>query len=249
MPSVSVRVYGELGDFLPRARRQATLLCSFEGGRSVKDLVEQLGVPHPEIDLLIVNGEPVGFAYPLRDRDRVAVYPRFEAIDVGPAPRLTPPAQAQPRFVADVHLGRLAAYLRLAGFDTTYRNDYSDHDIAAISADEDRTVLTRDVGLLKHRRIARGCFLRNTQPGRQLVEVVRRFDLVRSAAPFTRCLRCNASLMPVPKGLVHRELPPRVREHFREFARCPGCLRVYWSGSHYARMRPFIDAALDAASR
>src|SRR5262245_49728312 len=116
MPSVSVRVYGALGDFLPRPRRQATLVCSFEGGRSVKDLVEQLGVPHPEIDLLVVNGEPVDFAYHVRDGDRVAVYPRFEAIGIAASARLAPPVRAGERFVADVHLERLAAYLRLAGF-------------------------------------------------------------------------------------------------------------------------------------
>jgi uncharacterized protein with PIN domain len=249
MPSVSVRVYGALGDFLPRPRRHATLVCSFEGGRSVKDLVEQLGVPHPEIDLLVVNGEPVGFAHHVRDGDRVAVYPRFDAIDVGAGARLAPPARDGERFVADVHLGRLAAYLRLAGFDTAYRTDYADHEMAAISAGEDRTVLTRDIGLLKHRLIARGCFLRSTQPARQLVEVLRRFDLARAAAPFTRCLRCNASLTVVSKALVEHLLPPRTRESYREFARCPGCERVYWQGSHYIRMRRLIDAALAAASR
>jgi uncharacterized protein with PIN domain/sulfur carrier protein ThiS len=244
---VSVRIYGTLGDFLPRTRRQTTLVCSFEGSRSVKDLVEQLGIPHPEIDVLVVNGALVDFAYPLRDCDRVAVYPRFEAIDVGPALHLAPPAQAHPRFVADVHLGRLAAYLRLAGFDTTYRNDLSDHEIVAISAADDRTVLTRDVGLLKHRRIVRGCFLRNTEPARQLLEVMRRFALAKSAAPFTRCLRCNAVLIPVPKEVVDRELPPRTRDCQTEFARCPECRRVYWPGSHYSRMRLFIETALVAA--
>jgi uncharacterized protein with PIN domain/sulfur carrier protein ThiS len=249
MASVSIRVYGALGDFLPRRRRQATIVCSFEGGRSVKDLIEQLGVPHPEIDLVVVNGEPVDFAYHLRDGDRVAVYPRFEALDIDQGARLAPSARAGERFVADVHLGRLAAYLRLVGFDTAYRTDCSDHEIAAISAGEDRTVLTRDAGLLKHRLIIRGCFVRSTQPARQLVEVLRRFDLARTAAPFTRCLRCNASLAAVPKELVEHLLPPRTREHYRDFARCPGCERVYWQGSHYTRMRRLVDAALAAASR
>jgi uncharacterized protein len=248
MASVTVRFYGSLNDFLPPPCRQSTLVCAFNESPSVKDLVESLGVPHPEIDVLIVAGQPVDFGYRVRDGDRVAVYPTIRGLGLGDIVRLGPPPQAESRFVADVHLGRLAAYLRLSGFDTKYRNDYSDEEIVAISASEDRVLLTRDVGVLKHGIVRRGCFLRETHPGWQLVEVVRRFDLVAGAAPFTRCLRCNSRLHAVAKDRVEDVLPPRTRKYYREFSRCPTCSRIYWQGSHYARMRLFIETAFAAAT-
>lgn len=246
MGSVVVRVYGPLNDFLPAAWRHQALVCPLNSPASIKDLIESLGVPHPEIDLIVVNGQPVDFDYAVLDRDRVAAYPRFCSIDVGECARLGPPAQAAPRFVADVHLGRLTAYLRLAGFDTQYRNDYSDHELVAISAGEERTLLTRDVGVLKHRSVTRGYFVRRTQPAQQLVEVLQTYDLVGRAAPFTRCVRCNSLLHAVPKDRVEHLLPPRTREQYREFSRCPTCERIYWRGSHYSRMTAFLDLAFAA---
>jgi uncharacterized protein len=247
--SISVRFYGELNDFLPPEHRQATLVCALESSASIKDVVETLGVPHPEIDLLVVNGRSVDFAARPSDGDRVAVYPPFRAIDLDAGARLGPSPQTEPRFVADVHLGRLAAYLRLAGFDTAYRNDYSDHEIVEISASEDRTLVTRDVGVLKHRSVARGYFVRETRPARQLVEVLRRFDLAARAVPFTLCLRCNGRLEIVSKDDVEHLLPPRTREHYREFSRCPACARIYWQGSHYSQMSVFLEKALALAGR
>lgn len=244
----TVRVYGALNDFLSAAHKQATLVCTVERSASVKALLEAIGVPHPEIDLLIANGRAVDFAYRVRDGDRIAAYPPFRAFDLGDAVRVGPPPHAEPRFVADVNLGRLAAYLRLAGFDITYRNGYADREIVRISEDEDRTLLTRDVGVLKHRAVTRGYFVRQTQPARQLVEVLRRFDLVALATPFTRCVRCNSSLRAVPKDRVERFLLPRTHEHYREFSRCPTCARIYWRGSHYSRMSDLLDMAFAAAA-
>jgi uncharacterized protein len=247
VPSASVRFYGALNDFLPAAYRQATLVSRFDRGTSIKDLVEALGVPHPEIHWLVVNGQPVGFGYLVRDGDRVAAYPPFRAPELADAGGLGPPPQANPRFVADVHLGRLAAYLRLAGFDTTYRNDVADHELVTISVDEDRTLLTRDVGALKHGAVRRGCFVRETQPARQFVEVLRRFDLVGVAAPFTRCLRCNDRLRAVAKDLVEHLLPERTRGLYSDYSRCPACSRIYWRGSHHSRMSLFLESAFAAA--
>lgn len=244
----SFRFYGPLNDFLPPACRQRTLVHRFDSSASVKDLIETLGVPHVEIDRIAVNGRLVDFAYLVQDDDRIAVYPLFATFDLGDDVRLGPLPQAEPRFVADVHLGRLAAYLRLAGFDTAYRNDYTDPQLVEIAATEDRTILTRDVGVLKHGKVVRGYFVRETEPGRQLVEVLRRFDLVPLAAPFTRCLRCSNPLRAVPKDRVEHLLPPRTREHYSEFSRCPSCGRIYWRGSHYSRMRLFLQVAFTAAA-
>ena len=244
----SVRFYGSLNDFLAPPRRQATLVYAFESSPAVKDVVEALGVPHPEIDLLVVDGQAVDFTYRVRDGDRVAVYPPLRSFDLGDTLRLRPPLPRERRFIADVHVGRLAAYLRLAGVDTKYRNDYRDDEIAAISSSEDRVLLTRDVGLLKRGNISRGYFVRETQPARQLIEVLRHFDLVTGAAPFTRCLRCNNSLHVVDKERVEHRLAPRTREYYREFSQCPACSRIYWQGSHYSRMKVFIDKTFIAAT-
>jgi uncharacterized protein len=246
--TASIRLYGPLNDFLPPLRRGATLVYQFDGTPSIKDLVEAVGVPHTEIDMLVVNRDAVDFAYRVRDGDRVAVYPRFRFLESGEA-RLQPPPQDEPRFVADVHLGRLAGYLRLAGFDTSYRNDYPDDEIVAISAGEDRIVLTRDVGVLKHRAVKRGYFIRETQPARQLVEVLREFDLADRTRAFTRCVRCNTMLERVAKEEVIDRLQPLTREHYQDFSRCPTCQRVFWEGSHYERMRLIVETARPVAQR
>jgi uncharacterized protein with PIN domain len=243
------RFYGSLNDFLPAVRRFRTLVCSFDRRSSIKDMIEALGIPHPEVDRLVANGELVDFRYLIRDGDRVAAYPTFHALDLGDAGRLARIAPDGIRFVADVHLGRLAAYLRLAGFDTAYRNDASDADLASVSAAEARLLLTRDVDLLKRAQVRHGYFVRNIQPGRQLVEVLRRFECVGAARPFTRCPRCNAPLQPVDKAIVIDRVPPRTRECHDLFSQCPACTAVYWPGSHYARIRGFLDVAFSAASR
>jgi hypothetical protein len=248
MNEVTFRFYASLNDFLPPAQRQANLVCELKARASVKDLIESHGVPHPEVDLVFVNGHAVGFSYIVAPGDRVAVYPSFSALDAPQEARLLPPPPAEYRFVADAHLGRLAAYLRLLGLDTLYRNDYDDAELAAVSAAEDRTLLSRDLGLLKHAVVRRGYFLRETQPGRQLAEVVARFGLASHARPFTRCLRCNTPLRPVDRGRVASMVPPRAREHFEEYSLCTTCGRVYWKGTHYERMRRLVDAVLAPAA-
>ena len=249
MAAVFVRIYGELNDFLPRAWRHETLVYPLRSPGSAKDMIEALGVPHTEIDLIVVNNVPVTFGYGVTDGDRVAVYPRFRALALEGVTRLAPPSSIDARFVADVHLGRLAAYLRIAGFDTVYRNDFEDKEIISIAARENRTVLTRDVAILKHNAVERGYFLRNIQPARQLVEVLQQFGLAGCAAPFTRCVHCNSALHDVAKEDIVHMLPPRTREHYLDFAKCQGCERIYWQGSHYTRMQEFLDRAFAIATK
>lgn len=238
------RFYGELNDFLARPLRQRTLVCRFDGRAAVKDLMEAQGVPHPEVDVVLANGEPVSFTYLVGDGDRIAVYPAFRTLPPGAVAHVGPPPSPVPRFVADGHLGRLAAYLRLLGFDTGWRNDATDHALAETSAREDRTLLTRDVGLLKHGQVRRGYFVRQTLPGRQLREVVLRYDLGLLARPFTRCLRCNERLAPAVATEAAALVPVRVAERHRTFWRCPSCRRLYWEGTHHARMRALVHEVL-----
>lgn len=242
MPSARFRFYAELNDFLAPEKRAGVFRHDFLDRASVKDMIESFGVPHTEVDLILANGEPVDFSYVVRDGDLVSVYPMFEALDITPVLRVRPWPLRDPRFVLDTHLGRLAGYLRMMGFDTLYRNDYADEELARISREEHRILLTRDRGLLKRGEVTHGYYVRETAVRPQLVEVLRRFDLLRAARPFRLCLRCNAALEPAPLEQVAGRLPPRAAELYREFLLCPGCGRIYWKGGHYERMRKFIDS-------
>jgi len=235
MPSVTFRVYAELNDFLPPRRRKRAFVQEVAPRSSVKDAIEALGVPHPEVDLLLVDGQPAGFSHLLLGGERVAVYPRFRTIDVAGV-SLVSPGRIEPRFVLDVHLGRLAAYLRLAGFDAAYNNDAADSDLAASSSRETRVLLTRDVGLLYRNEVRHGYFVRETLPARQLLEVIRHFALAGRLRPFTRCLRCNVPVEEVTDESALAHVPPRVRARHTEFRLCPACGRVYWKGTHYEWM-------------
>jgi len=240
-----LRFYAELNDFLPPALRHRTIRRQFDSPASVKDLIESCGVPHAEVDLVLINGAAADFRSLVAGGDRVAVYPRFRSCDPAPGERLQPVPLAEPRFVLDVHLGRLASYLRLAGLDVAYRNDCTDEELAQVSHEADRILLTRDRELLKRNVITRGYFVRETNPRHQLAEVIRRFDLARRLAPFTRCGRCNGLLGPARKEAVADRLPPRVRSSRDDFLQCSGCGRVYWEGTHVEQIRKFLRLALD----
>lgn len=243
------RFYEELNDYLPAARRKRSFTYAFDGTPAVKDVIEALGVPHTEVDLILVDGESVRFTRKLRGGERVAVYPMFERFDIRPLHRLRPAPLRNPRFVADVHLGKLARYLRLLGFDTRYRNDFEDAQLVRISVRERRILLTRDVALLKHRRLARGHWLRSSDPEEQVGEVIRAFSLEHDLHPFTRCMDCNGALRPATRQSVAQAVPPRVWRSFRRFVRCRRCKRVYWRGTHVRRLEGFIRRVqTDAAS-
>jgi uncharacterized protein len=244
MMHACIRFYAALNDFLAPERRAQTSTSSFYVSGSVKDLIESLGVPHTEVELILVNGEPVNFAYRVQDGDRISVYPPFRSLDVSPLLTLRPEMPGEYRFVADAHLGRLAGYLRMLGFDTWYRRDSADEELAAISAGEERILLTRDSGLLKRNIVTRGYFVQTTDPARQVVEVLQRFDLVSKIQPFRRCIHCNAVLQPARKEEVLDRLLPETRQYYEEFFLCPNCGRIYWKGSHYRRMQRFIESVI-----
>jgi len=238
---VAIRFYAELNDHLPPDRRFQTLEKPFFVPPTVKDVIESFGVPHAEVELIVAQGEPVDFAYTVRDGDRIAVYPVFEAIDVSPALRVRPAPLRNTRFILDVHLGRLAAHLRMLGFDAAYRNDSTDPELVRASSEEHRILLTRDRGLLMHAAVTHGYWLRATDSRRQLTEVLARLDLVRSIRPFTRCMACNALLEDAAPEAVAHLVPAHTAALYHEFRRCAACGRVYWKGSHYRRMLAWIE--------
>ena len=240
MTSVVVRCYQELNDFLPPDRRQTPFPCPLQRGQTVKSLVESLGIPHTEVDLVLANGASVGFRHKPADGDRLSVYPVFESLDISGSSRVHPRPLRGTRFVLDVHLGRLARLLRLAGLDSLYANDWDDLALSRLSRQEGRILLTRDRGLLMRAEVTHGYCVRSPDPPEQLAEVIARFDLTRAMAPFSLCLVCNEKLQPLPRRRARLAVPPGVARRYRRFRSCPRCGRVYWRGSHWEHLRRLL---------
>jgi uncharacterized protein len=242
---VNVRAYAELNDFLGPESRGLTVRRPFRSHQTVKDVLEAMGIPHTEVDLILVNGDAEDFAHRPTTGDRIAVYPMFEALDIGSTTRLRPVPLREPRFVIDVNLGRLARLLRVLGLDVWWSSDADDRTLADISVGQQRILLTRDRALLKRRAITHGLFVHAGHPEEQTLEVIRRLDLRRRLAPFTRCVRCNGRLIPVTKDEVIDHLEPLTRRYYDDFSRCTECGRIYWPGSHHARLVSLIEGLLD----
>jgi uncharacterized protein with PIN domain len=240
------RFYEELNDFLPAPLRKQRFLHAFTRRASIKDMIEALGIPHTEIEVILVNGESVDFSHIVDDGDDISVYPMFESLDIRPLLRLRPRPLRRPRFVLDTHLGRLARYLRLLGFDCLYRNDSHDGELARISSEQQRTLLTRDRILLQRKIITRGYFVRATQPLQQAVEILRRFDLSGDIRPLGRCTRCNGLLQDIEKGAIEARLEPKTRRYYQMFRICPDCGQIYWRGSHFRKLTGLIETIVAA---
>ena len=238
---VTFRFYGPLNDFLPAAWRYGRFAYPLRAPASVKDVIEAIGVPHPEVDVITVNGAAADFTYRMRHGDHVCVYPTFRKLDVGGLRRAGSDPPLPVRFALDVHLRKLASLLRLAGFDTVLITD--DAELAAVSAAQGRVALTRDIGVLKRGVVRHGRWIRHTDPELQFAEVLERFDLVGNIQPFVRCMECNTLLTDVDAAAVAERLPPGTRDAFTRFQQCPGCGRVYWQGSHYLRLARLLERA------
>lgn len=246
MSHVELRFYAELNDFLRDAQKKTRFRIELNRRTSVKDLIESLGVPHTEVEVILANGKSVDFSYIVREEDDLSIYPMFESVDVTPILKLRDEPLRHTRFVLDCHLGRLARYLRQFGFDTLYRNDYTDDELAHTSATEHRILLTRDRSLLKRSIITHGYFVREYDPRKQLDEVIRRFDLKTQIVPFGRCTRCNGKVEEVDKQLIQHLLEPKTRQYFDTFWQCTGCGQIYWEGSHVKHMIRLTDEVLNS---
>ncbi|BAY20607.1 hypothetical protein NIES2100_03490 [Calothrix sp. NIES-2100] len=237
--------YAELNDFLPRNKRRMKITHNFAERASIKDMIESLGVPHPEVDYIKVNDIYVDFSYIVQDGDIIHIYPISVTDITTPTVSVRPQSLSVIRFVLDIHLGKLATSLRLLGFDTLYRNDYADEELAEISHTQARILLTRDKGLLMRSLVHHGYYVRSTNPQQQILEVLRRFDLFNLVSPFQRCLRCNGLLESIAKEQIIDQLPETVQLQNNEFHRCQECQQIYWKGTHYERLQQFIDGVLE----
>jgi hypothetical protein len=227
--TATFRFEGYLNVFLPHRHRDQAFAYAFDGQRSVKDMIEAVGVPHTEVGLILANNAAVPLTYHVQTGDVVVVRPA----EIVP----TPPDL---RFVADVHLGRLVSYLRLLGFDTLYPDDYRDEELARISDEEQRILLTRDIGLLKRSIVRYGTFVHKTDPRAQLEEIITRYRLVAHLRIFTRCTTCNGVLIAVSKADVLHRLEHFTTQHYEAFSICQKCDKIFWRGSHYRHMRQFL---------
>ena len=212
-------------------KRRDNFEYPFNGPQSVKHLIESIGIPHTEIGEMKAGGESIGLDYLVQDGDRIEVR---VVLPVGEG-------SAEPHFVLDGHLGRLASRLRMLGMDSLYRNNYDDRELVQVSVDENRILLTRDRQLLMHKNISSGQLLWSLEPEEQFREVIGRYRLKKWIKPFQRCIRCNHPLETVRKEDVLEQLQPLTRLYFEEFHICPACKQIYWKGSHFERMQKIIE--------
>lgn len=240
-----LRFYAELNDFLPPEKRKKDIEVSFFVSPSIKDAIEALGVPHVEVDLILVDGLSVGFDHRLAAAERVSVYPVFESLDISPVTRLRHRPLRLPSFVADVHLRKLARLLRLLGLDVLHYNSCTNPELVRISIDEGRILLTRNRALLKHGDLTHGYCVRSVHAQEQTVEILQRFDLSRQASPFTRCPVCNGLLERIAKADALDRIPPKTADWLEDYFECSDCRKLYWRGTHSDRLHNLIAQILN----
>jgi len=240
MSEITLSFVGELNDFISKRDKHTPIYHSSSHPTSIKDVIESLGIPHPEVDIIIVNNHSVDFSYQVRNGDEIYIYPYSTHPQSSAFIHLAPQNQDIPTFVVDTHLGKLASYLRMLGFDTIYQNYYSDQRLAEISSFENRTLLSRDLGLLKRKVVMRGYYLRSMIPRNQLIEIINRYQLVNKIKPFRLCIRCNGGIKPIHKSRIEMQLQEKTRQYYDEFQICEDCSQIYWEGSHYYDMQKFI---------
>jgi hypothetical protein len=242
--NITLTFHDDLVLFLNRTERSRPVRRALNHKTSVKDVIEACGVPHPEVDLIIVNEKPVDFSFQLNTNAALQIFP-VSAVSA-PFPDFRLQARNIFGFVADGHLGKLTRNLRLLGIDVSYRHDARDNELLVTMMRERRALLTRDRRLLMHRVVQTGYCPRSQHSIQQSVEVIKRFDLAKKLAPFHRCLRCNESLNPVPKEAILEKLEPLTRLYYHDFRCCPKCGHIYWRGSHFERLQNRVRAIIES---
>ena len=238
--TVRLRFHGDLNIFLgSKASVKAVIERRLAEKTSIKDVIESCGVPHPEVDLILVDGQTIGFDQTLASDAKVEVFPVADCGTHRTDKRLQKTGTVC--FVADVHLGALTRRMRLLGFDVAYDRGADDRRLLEVATRQNRALLTRDRRLLMHAIVQHGYYPRSQNPDEQTIEVVRRFKLSQLIAPFTRCLRCNAPLAETDKAEIMDELEALTKIYYEEFRRCPNCKQIYWPGSHFSKLQKRIE--------
>lgn len=234
--SIRIKFYGRLTKLLP-GKIKKFIIHKFIDRTSIKDLIESFNVPHTEVDVILVNGKSVTFDYLIQDGDRIEVFPDKTKILKGGIKSLKPKIKGEPKFIADVHLGGLVNLMRMLGLDVFYNNNYTDKEIIEISKNENRIILTRDIGILKRKQVRYGHYVMETEPEKQLKELLRIFNLKKYFKPFSRCLKCGTKLKRISRAKVFERLKNFKFKKRMQFYYCVHCDKIYWEGSHYDKMK------------
>jgi hypothetical protein len=246
MKQVSFRFYEELNNHLPLEKHKVWFEYIFSDATSMQDALLSMEVPLDEIDLILVNRQSKGLDYILQDGDRISVYPVFESFDLSGISRIREKPLRDPKFICDVHLGRLSKYMRMLGWDTLYSNQYSPDEMIAISGQEKRIILSRNYQLTRHKKVTHSYWIQSSCPVEQIKDLINKLDLSDKIIPLTRCLKCNHGLMPVEKKKIAHRLQALTAKYYNEFYVCPACDQIYWKGSHFERMSDFIKNTIQA---
>ncbi len=239
--TASFRCFGNLPALLKRRYRDASIVYRFKRHPAVKDAIESMGIPHTEVDVIVANGCSVDFHYQLQHLDTIDVYPLGCTVPAGTVLHLSAPPVEPVAFVIDLHLGKLTRRLRLLGFDCLYQNDFSDAEIMQLSFDQQRVILTRDRGILKHRQVVHGYLVRSDQVDEQIREVIDRYQLIDQIHAWRRCMACNGLLEKIEKAAIAERLQPLTRRYYLDFRRCRVCQRLYWQGSHFEKISRWLE--------
>lgn len=239
--SVSIRFYAELNTFLKPENRFRTFNINVASTETLKDINESLGVPHPMVQLALVNCHPVYMTNMINLGDHICVFPYFRNMDITSIMEAQSDFPGIPQFATDSHLGRLTSYLRMTGFDTCYQNHWDQSQLIDCANKEQHILLTRSWGLLKRKTVQYGYYLFSQDPPIQLQEVFDRYQLKKYQKPFTRCIKCNGQILQVKKDQIEQRLEPKTKQFFNEFWICQQCDQIYWSGSHFSKMANLID--------
>ncbi len=243
--NTTIRFYEELNDYLSEDIRRQDILIDTKEGNSVGELIYSFGVACAAVDLILVNGHSANFDYILQDNDQISVYPVFERFNITSVSLIENSPLRNLKFICDDHLGRLAKYLRMLGFDTLYNNDYDHNILISLSNSHNRILLSRDKKLLLNKKITRRYLVKQAEPGEQVREVLEYFDLKKNITPMSRCLECNGVVQQVPEESVKHRIEKYIIEINDEFTECKGCGKIFWKGSHYDSMMKRIRKIVD----
>jgi len=136
------------------------------------------------------------------------------------------------KFAADVMLGKLAKWLRILGYDTTYDSRITDAQLIESARRAGRVILTRDTRLVQRRKAKPYVLIAQDYVADQLRQLIRELKLDTDQGLLSRCLVCNQPLAAIAKSSIQDLVPPYVYKTQSRFYQCPVCQRIFWPATH-----------------